>query len=263
MRSRCSTRMAASSRLHLPPGPDGLRRYEDGRGNKRLKLDLEAGTVLPDGRFVAFGSGSSRRRERLAVLAGDTDLRLHPAPDLYAALRDCVAMLGVELNIEGAVTLGSDCLRLLQRGNKAGAMRGATGNALIDFELTGFVRWLDGSAPLPAVTAMLAVDLGDAQGVPYGFTDATVCDDGSMAFLACAEDSADVRSDGPVLGCRFGRMDDGAVRVTEVLEADGRPTALKLEGIEARAGRSTVFDVVADMDRPDEPATLLELHVDQ
>jgi hypothetical protein len=246
----------------LPPGPDGQRRFEDRRGNKRLKLDLEAGAVLPDGRFIAFGSGSSRYRERLAILTGDADLRLHPAPEFYAALRDCAALLGVELNIEGAVALGDDWLRLLQRGNKSGAEPGAVGNAVIDLELAGFVDWLDGRAPLPPVAAMLAVDLGAVQGVPYGFTDATVCDDGSLAFLACAEDSADVRSDGPVLGCRFGWLGADGVHVTDVLEPDGRRTTLKLEGIEARQGHSTLFDVVADMDRPDEPATLLELHLE-
>lgn len=249
--------------LLLPPGPDALRRYEDGRGNKRLKLDLEAGAVLPDGRFVAFGSGSSRRRERLAVLSGEADVRVHAAPEFYAALRDCVATLGVELNIEGAVTLGSDRLRLLQRGNKANSAHGLPGNAVIDFDLSGFVRWLDGNSAPPAVAAMLVVDLGEVQGVPYGFTDATVCDDGSIAFVACAEDSADVRSDGPVLGCRFGRLDAAGVRVIDILEADGRPTTWKLEGIEARPGHPAIFDVVADMDCPEEPATMLELHVDE
>jgi hypothetical protein len=246
----------------LPPSPDGQRRFEEARGNKHLKLDLEAGTSLPDGRFVAFGSGSSRQRERLAVLAGDADLRLIHAPELYAALRDCVAMLGVELNIEGAVTLGGHDLRLLQRGNKAREGPGTTGNALIDLELAGFVDWLDRRAPCPAVAAMIAVDLGEAQGVPYGFTDATLCDDGSLAFLACAEDSADVRSDGPVLGCRFGWLDADGARLADVIEPDGRSTTLKLEGIEARPGVATIFDVVADMDRPDEPALLLELHLE-
>jgi hypothetical protein len=245
--------------LLLPPGSDGRRRFDDGRGNKRLKLDLEAGAVLPDGRFVAFGSGSSRHRERLAVLTGHSDLRLHPAPELYAALRTCVALLGVELNLEGAVTIGDHWLRLLQRGNKAGAEPGSVGNAIIDLELAAFVRWLDARAPLPPIATMLAVDLGAVQGVPYGFTDATVCDDGSLAFLACAEDSADVRSDGPVLGCRFGWLRADDVCVTDVLEPDGRRTTLKLEGIEARPHHSRIFDVVADMDRPDEPATLLEL----
>jgi hypothetical protein len=109
---------------------------------------------------------------------------------------------------------------------------------------------------------MIAVDLGEAQGVPYGFTDATLCDDGSLAFLACAEDSADVRSDGPVLGCRFGWLDADGARLADVIEPDGRPTTLKLEGIEARPGVATIFDVVADMDRPDEPALLLELHLE-
>ena len=85
--------------------------------------------------------------------------------------------------------------------------------------------------------------------------------DGRIAFLACAEESADVRSDGPILGCRFGWLDETGAQVADVIESDGRATLLKLEGIEPRPGSSTVFDVVADMDRPDHPAWLAELRV--
>jgi hypothetical protein len=49
--------------------------------------------------------------------------------------------------------------------------------------------------------------------------------------------------------------------MTGVVDGDGQPTRLKLEGIETRAGNGTVFDVVADMDRGDEPAQIAELIV--
>ena len=48
----------------LPAGPDGARVFDDARGNKKFKMDLEACVVLPDERLVAFGSGSSRSAKR-------------------------------------------------------------------------------------------------------------------------------------------------------------------------------------------------------
>jgi len=100
-------------------------------------------------------------------------------------------------------------------------------------------------------------------GVSFGFTDAAVTDDGRVAFLACAEDTEDALNDGPVMGCRFGWIDadDQFVVMTDVVDGDGRPTHLKLEGIETRPEGGSVFDVVADMDRGDEPAQIAELVV--
>ena len=37
----------------LPDGPDGARAFDDLRGNKAFKLDLEACIALPDGREVS------------------------------------------------------------------------------------------------------------------------------------------------------------------------------------------------------------------
>ena len=45
--------------IALPRGEDGARQFGDSRGNKHLKLDLEACVGTPDGSFVAFGSGST------------------------------------------------------------------------------------------------------------------------------------------------------------------------------------------------------------
>jgi hypothetical protein len=49
--------------------------------------------------------------------------------------------------------------------------------------------------------------------------------------------------------------------MTTIVDRDGQPTHLKLEGIETRIVGGSVFDVVADMDRGDEPAQLAELIV--
>jgi hypothetical protein len=246
----------------LPMGPSGARVFDDVRGNKKLKLDLEASIVLPDGRFIALGSGSSPHREKIVtVAAGEGALAQQlTATPLYSTLRAQAQARGARLNIEGAVVQGA-WLRLLQRGN---GQRGfVPWNALLDVPLRQFVGWLDGRNAFPAVGRVLEMQLGDVDGVPFGFTDAAVTADGRMAFLACAEDTADALDDGPIMGCRFGWLaaDDRAAVMTPVVDAMGKPTHLKLEGIEARAGSNSEFDVVADMDRGDEPAQIAELVV--
>lgn len=247
--------------LLMPPGADGRRSFDDTLGNKHLKMDLEAAVLLPDARLLVLGSGSARPRERLVVVESCARVRTRRAPGLYARLRQHCAAVGTELNIEGAVIQGGR-LRLFQRGNGARGASSRSGSMVFDVELAELLRWLAGRAPVPEVTGVLEVDLGAIHGVPFGFTDAAVTADGRIAFIACAEDSADPRSDGPVLGCRFGWLTDAGARVTDVVEPDGSATRLKLEGLEPRPGAVGIFDVVADMDRPDRPALLVELQVD-
>lgn len=246
--------------LLLPRGADGRRSFDDTIGNKRLKMDLEAAVALPDARVLAFGSGSARAREKILVVEWGTSVRVRRAPGLYARLRKHCETVGTELNIEGAVIQGHR-LRLFQRGNGERVTGGRSGSLVFDVDFAQFLAWLAGRGPVPNVTDVLEVDLGTIDGVPFGFTDAAVTADGRIAFLACAEESANVRGDGPVLGCRFGWLDDTDASVTAVIEPDGRATALKLEGIEPRPGSTEMFDVVADMDRPDQPALLVGLRV--
>lgn len=246
----------------LPAGPNGARVFDDERGNKKFKLDLEACIVLPDGRLVALGSGSSPQREKIVIVAAEKGALAQQlsGSDLYDSLRIHADQRGARLNIEGAVVQGH-WLRLLQRGNGKRGLE--PWNAILDVSLEKFVGWLDGRNPFPPVRRIFEIHLGEVAGVPFGFTDAAVTVDGRVAFLACAEDTEDALSDGPVLGCRFGWLaaDDQSVIMTGVVDGDGQPTHLKLEGIETRAGNGTVFDVVADMDRGDEPARIAELIV--
>ncbi len=246
----------------LPAGPDGARVFDDARGNKKFKMDLEACVVLPDGRLVAFGSGSSPQREKIVTIAGTRGALAQQlsGSDFYASLRTHAAARGAQLNIEGAVVHGQ-WLRLLQRS--IGKRGREPWSAILDVSLAGFVGWLDGRNPFPPVRRILEVHLGSVAGAPLGFTDATVAADGRIALLACAEDTEDVLEDGPVLGCRFGWLDadDQAVVMTDVMDSRGQPTRLKLEGIETRIDDASVFDVVADMDRGDEPAQIAELIV--
>jgi hypothetical protein len=248
--------------LLLPTGPERVRVFDDARGNKKFKLDLEASIVLPDGRLVAFGSGSSAHREKIVTVSAREGAlpQQFSGEALYRVLREHSDARGARLNVEGAVVQGST-LRLLQRGN--GKRGFVPWNAVLDLPLEPFVGWLDGRAPCPAVARILDVPLGDVDGVPFGFTDGAVMADGRLAFLACAEDTADALLDGPVHGCRFGWLvpGDAEAVMTTIVDDTGVPTRLKLEGIETRADDPRVFDVVADVDSGEEPAQIAELIV--
>lgn len=244
----------------LPIGPGGRRVFDDLVGNKKDKLDLEASAVLPDGRLVVFGSGSSPARERIVVLSEDLTPRIVEASALYAVLRADAGFAGSELNVEGALVKG-DALLLVQRGN--GARRGGVEpvDAIGELELGPFLGWLDHDHEMPHLSATVQVELGELGGSRLAFTDATLTADGQIAILVCAEASPDAVSDGPVAGCRFGLLDGRELRVTDVLDERGDRLLLKLEGIEHRPGAALQFDVVADMDRPAEPARLGRLFV--
>jgi hypothetical protein len=196
----------------------------------------------------------------MVLLESDSSVRVHEAADLYVRLRELCAAVGADLNIEGAVVEGRR-LRLFQRGNGQRAVVSGRANLIFDVDVTELVQWLEHKGPVPDVLQVLSIDLGSIDGSPFGFTDAAVTESGRIAFLACAEDCTDVLSDGPVLGCRFGWLDMSGARVAEIQSMEGGPTALKLEGIEPRPGSEEVFDVVADMDRADESALLVELRV--
>jgi hypothetical protein len=239
----------------LPPHPSGQRVFDDTLGNKRDKLDLEACVVLPDGRLVAFGSGSLPAREQLVVWRGDEPPVLVAAGALYRELRATVVEPGERLNIEGVVMIASR-LELFHRGNDTRVAGRRPMNAIAELDGAAFASWLDGRAPLPPVTRVTTVDLGEERGVPFGFTDAAAVDDERIVVLACAEAATSAIDDGDVLGCRVGLLAAGALTMVEVREASGSRTTLKLEGIELRPGLATEFDVSVDADEPAAPALL-------
>jgi hypothetical protein len=238
----------------LPPHSSGQRVFDDTRGNKHLKLDLEACVTLPDGRLVAFGSGSSPAREHVVVWNGRDAPVVVAAAQLYAAVRRAARQGAARVNIEGAVTSGG-LLRLFQRGNDAPGAGRTPRNAIVAVGEQEFARWLEGGA-VPSVVSVTTVDLGEEQGVPYSFTDAVALDDARVVVLACAEASSSALTDGAVLGCRVGVLDGAGLRMADVRDASGARSLLKLEGIERRAGASNEFDVVVDVDRPETPALL-------
>lgn len=249
----------------LPRGPGGLRQFDDLRGNKRHKLDLEAILALGDGRLVAFGSGSSPARERVVVFApqapADARVRVVAAPALYAALRADRRFSGSELNVEGAVLL-ADRVVLLQRGN--GAPRGGEPPCDAVGELDRSVVDALVTGEEPAAARLLRVTryaLGTARGVRLGFTDGAALPGGGFAFLAAAEASPDAVRDGEVVGTALGVVTPEGARVGALLDERGAPLLDKVEGLALDPGEPRRAWVVVDADDPGRASELCELAV--
>src|SRR5690606_20145834 len=126
------------------------------------KMDLEACVGLPDGRLVAFGSGSNSARETLVVWTPGGHAELVHAAELYARWR-VPAFAGSELNLEGAVVAAGGLL-LFQRGNGERTGRLAPGNAIGGLGLDAFVAWRDTRARLPELLWIVPVELGSVGG---------------------------------------------------------------------------------------------------
>lgn len=254
-------RTGALTAVALPEGPEGRRHFSDARGNKAHKLDLEACVVLPDGRLLALGSGSTPARERLALVTPGGSARLVDGGPLYADLRARVDFSGAELNVEGAAVVG-ESLWLFQRGNGANRDGLTAQSAIGALPMAELLLWLDGVGPVPRLDSARVVDLGSVRGVPWGFTDAAALPDGRVVFLAGAEASPDTYRDGEVLGARVGLLDGDWVVMAEILDDAGRTTSLKLEGVDFLGFTETgalELAVVADLDDPEVPAVVARL----
>ncbi len=251
------------------PASDGARQFDDARGNKKKKLDLEASISIDGALLVAFGSGSSPVRERIVLVEGPaTDrpsVRLVDARELYAAMRAVRGFSGSELNVEGAAIDGDDVV-FFQRGNGAHANGLAPVDATARVDLAALVTYLRGAGPAPALRDVVAWDLGRAAGTRLTFTDGARMPGvpgRGCAFLACAEDCPDATRDGPVTGVAIGRIDDRARRceLALVLDERGAPLLDKAEGLALDAADPTRAFVVVDKDDPRVPSDLLELRL--
>jgi hypothetical protein len=252
------------------PVDDGVRQFGVARGNKARKPDLEAVLTLPDGRLLAFGSGSTAARERLLTLGPDRVPRWVNAAPLYRALRAERAFAGSELNVEGAALVG-DRVRLFQRGNGAVVGGVAPVNATVDLALddllAAMVRWVNDPTDDRGVALadVVSYDLGAIDGVALSFTDATAWPGsrpGRVAWLAAAEDSPDTYRDGVCAGSALGYVDaDGAVGHQALRARDGAPFRAKAEGVAFDRGDPTLAWAVLDLDDPERPSELCALRV--
>jgi hypothetical protein len=255
--------------IALPADEKGRRLFDDTRGSKHLKMDLESCFARPDGdglTLTVLGSGSTERRTRIARLrfasaSAAPEVRVTEAGPLYRALSADRRFSGRELNVEGAVARGEE-LWLFQRGNAGVSAKRPAVNAIGRLSLGHFDRFLAGDPVPPPLTDVVQVDLGSERGVPYGFTDATSTPDGDLLFLASAEDSKSTVSDGAVLGTRIGIVDRaGAIRTGMLLDEQGAPSRQKAEAIALDPRDPTRAWLVIDVDDPTRPSELLEVRL--
>lgn len=243
----------------LPRRGRGDRQFDDDRGNKSEKHDFEACFVTDLGgkeTLVAFGSGSSARRESILLVEmradGELCSRVVDAPALYAALRACTAFSGSELNVEGAVRVGN-AVRFFQRGNGARRNGREPVNATVDVEWSEMAAVVEGRTVAPALGRVVEFDLGSVSGTRLTFTDAAVRDASRVVYLAAAEASSDAVSDGAVSGAAVGviRDIDGALdaRYAPLLDERGALARDKAEGIALDVASNRAF-IVLDADDP-------------
>ncbi|MBI5545681.1 MAG: hypothetical protein HY901_17475 [Deltaproteobacteria bacterium] len=203
---------------------------------KRLKPDLESLTMLPGGQLLALGSGSADNRctgfllEPPLASPSSSKPRAVELRPLYQSLRERFP----ELNLEGGA-VGGPWLRLLQRGNGA-----AGANAVIDLDLAGVLAALRaGRALTPDLVQQVhPVALGELDGVPLGFTDASPLDPGEprIAFVAAAEDTDDPYEDGACAGSVLGVLDArGQVEWSDRLEGRHKVEGLVISPANERA----------------------------
>jgi hypothetical protein len=249
--------------IPLPAGAAGRRQFDDRRGNKAHKLDLEACVAVDteDGTLLlAFGSGSTAAREYVALVGGwespEPHVTVAHVPRLYDTLRREHAFAGSELNIEGAVHLG-DRVRLFGRGNGAPRADVRPINATCDLDwptLLAHLRAPDRSPP-PAPTNVVRYELTTLGSLALSFTDAALWRD-TLLYTATAEDSPDATRDGRVTGSAIGVIDGvGRTRWTPLTDAAGRPFMGKVEGAAAGDASDRLFAVV-DADDPDAASEL-------
>jgi hypothetical protein len=240
----------------LPPSPAGDRVFSKKRGNLGDKYDLEACVTVSsrDGQeLVGFSSGSRHEREWVLRVRdgkdeGGLEAEFVPAPAFYAALRDDKSFSGAGLNIEGALALDTDRIRLFQRGNADPCNGLQPIDASADFswtELCEHLRAPDQQRP-PVLENVRTYDIGMLDGVRLTFSDAEHLADGRVLFSASAEDPGSGEIRGSVLGIIEA---GGRARWTKLVDQDGKPFRGKIEGLTLDVNdRQKIYFVIDDDD---------------
>lgn len=253
----------------LPP-VRGLDTFEEARGTKALKPDLEAAFVVPpvvrdgEGAVVLLGSGSSPARVRGCLLRPPDPRDAAPplVADLAALYATVARSLDIDadlLNLEGACVAG-DVLRWFQRGLPDAGVPTAS----VDLDVRTLLAALRGEAH-PAdvpVTGARRYDLGSARGVGLAVTDAVLLADGAVLVSAAAEDTPDPRDDGPVVGSVLAVLDGAVVRdrvdLPHVHDAVAKVEGL---GVVEHTGDGVRLLATVDADDPAQPSLAVGLRV--
>lgn len=245
----------------LPASPSGDRVFSKKRGNQADKYDLEACVTVGAGtelELVGFSSGSRTERQWVLRVREDGNGRLGAefveAPAFYAAMRKEKAFSGAGLNIEGALALDHDRIRLFQRGNAEPCDGVAPVDATADFSWAALCRHLSqpDDHPAPAIERLRTYDLGTLSGVRLTFSDAEHLEGGRVLFSASAEDP-----EGGIVGSVLGIIEaDGEARWTHLSDEQGEPFNGKIEGLTLDANDRRKIYFVIDDDDEDAPSCI-------
>ncbi|KAA1427941.1 DUF6910 family protein [Nocardioides antri] len=258
-------RAGSATAVRLVPPVDGRELFDEASGTKHLKPDLEAACEIEvDGAsaVLVLGSGSSPARMRgvlVELVEGRPQVAVADLAPLYAVVAEALEVSPDVLNLEGACRVG-DVLRWYHRGlPSAGVPSGS-----VDLDPAAAAAVVLGRVAPGALTVSnpVSYDLGEVHGVGLAVTDAVTLPDGSSILSAAAEDTPNVRDDGPVVASALVRLDDRVVADVGPLPlVDGRVS--KVEGLmllEADHEHARLLAVV-DVDDPDVASIALRLRV--
>jgi hypothetical protein len=252
--------------VRLLPAVDGLDRFSEAAGTKRLKPDLEAACPVDVGgepAVLLLGSGSTMRRMRgvlVRLTAGEPTAQSADLTPLYERAAQRLGVPIEHLNLEGASRHGPT-MRWFNRGNPAAGVRSGSVDVPLDALVTAVVESA-GAAAVP-VDQPRRYALGEVEGIGLEVTDAIALPDGRVLLSAAAEDSPNAVDDGPVVATALALVDDEEVlAVAPIPEVGGR--VHKVEGLALQAfdaGQVHLLAVVDD-DDPDTPSTAVDLRAD-
>lgn len=246
----------------LPNGPGETRTYSPDESH--LKLDLEACCTVPGTEhrlLLALGSGDGESREWIVTVEWPKDVdepetQLIDPDRFYSYLRQTYDFAGAGLNIEGAVFIDEDTIRLFQRGNAE------PNDGLEPVDATGDVSWSDlkayladqENAPVPQMRNIVQYELGKLKGVPLTFSDAEVVGD-AVLISASAEEASDTDY---VAGSVLGIIDWRGARWAPVIDQNGDPFEGKMEGLSTNPDDPTHIYFVIDSDDVEKPSKVFE-----
>jgi hypothetical protein len=254
----------------LPPSPKGDRVFSKRRGNRGDKYDLEACVTVHNGEeleLVGFSSGSRTDRSWLLRVRdrGGDDLSLEaefvPAISFYRTLRDLPEFSGAGLNIEGALALDGDVIRLFQRGNSQACDGMEPVDATVDLawsELCAHLADPD-NVPPPTLSNLRSYDLGTHEDVRLTFSDAEHLGGGRVLYSASAEHPETGAITGSVLGIIEA---DGQARWAELSDEQGQNFTGKVEGLTLDLEDPDTIHFVIDDDDEDNPSLMFEARLE-
>jgi hypothetical protein len=177
-------------------------------------------------------------------------------------MRETREFSGAGLNIEGALALGPERIRLFQRGNAEPADGQEPVDATADLDWPALCRHLErpDAEPPPPLENVRRYELGKLDGVRLTFSDAELLNDGRILYSASAEDPAD----GAIRGSVLGIIDKhGEASWTRLVDERGEPFNGKIEGLTRLEDETNRIHFVIDDDQEDEPSAIFVAEINR